>query len=114
VPFVIRWIDETGFVALPVAAYGFVLGMGGVFYLLLQKLIIVVNGPESPVARAVGADWKGKLSFVGYVVAIGLAFVAPWIAILLYVAIAAVWFVPDRRIERKLMEDASGQPEGSP
>ncbi|MDB5736902.1 MAG: hypothetical protein JWO65_570 [Sphingomonas bacterium] len=73
-----------------------------------------MNGPDSPVARAVGADWKGKLSFVGYVVAIGLAFVAPWIAILLYAAIAAMWFVPDQRIERKLMEDANGRPEAYP
>jgi uncharacterized membrane protein len=104
VPFVIRWIDEAGFAAAPVATYGFVLGMAGVCYLLLQRLIIAVNGAESPVARAVGADWKGRLSLAGYALAILLAFVAPWLAILLYVVIAAVWFAPDRRIERTLTE----------
>jgi uncharacterized membrane protein len=102
VPFVIRWIDEAGFVALPVAAYGFVLGATGMSYLLLQRLIIAVNGADSAVARAVGRDWKGKLSIASYAVAIGCAFVMPLIAILIYVAIAFVWFVPDRRIERTL------------
>ena len=102
VPFVIRWIDEAGFVAAPVAAYGFVLGMAAVGYRLLAAAIVALNGPESMVARAIGGDRKGKLSLTGYVVAIPLAFVAPWIAILLYLVIAAVWLVPDRRIERRL------------
>jgi uncharacterized membrane protein len=102
VPFVIRWIDEAGFGSAPVAAYGVVLAMAGLFYLLLQRLIIAVNGADAVVARAVGRDWKGRLSLAGYAVAILLAFVAPWIAIVLYAAIAAVWFIPDRRIERTL------------
>ena len=106
VPFVIRWIDEAGFVAAPVAAYGLVLGMAAIGYRLLVAAIVSVNGHESLVGRAVGADWKGKLSFAGYIVAIPLAFVTPWISILIYVTISAVWLVPDRRIERRLTDAA--------
>jgi TMEM175 potassium channel family protein len=99
VPFVIRWIDDTGFTALPTAAYGAVLAMASIGYLLLQTMIIACNGRSSRLAAAVGSDLKGKLSLLLYVVAIPLAFVRPWIAISLYVAIALMWFVPDRRIE---------------
>jgi uncharacterized membrane protein len=102
VPFVIRWMHESHFAALPTAAYGVILGMAGIGYHLLQRAIIAVNGPESEVARATGADRKGWLSVIGYMIATPLAFVAPWIAILVYVAVAAAWFVPDRRIERAL------------
>jgi uncharacterized membrane protein len=103
VPFVIRWMDEAGFAALPVAAYGFVLGMSAVGYLWLQHAIIRVNGgPESHLARALGHDWKGRLSLIGYFVDTPLAFVEPLIAVAVYVIIAAVWLVPDRRIERRL------------
>ncbi len=99
VPFVIRWIDEAGFGALPTAAYGAVLAMASIGYLLLQTMIIACNGRQSRLAAAVGADLKGKLSLLIYVAAILLAFIRPWIAISLYVAIALMWFVPDRRIE---------------
>jgi uncharacterized membrane protein len=102
VPFVIRWIDEAGFAAGPVAAYGLVLGFAGISWGVMQRLIIAINGPESAVARAVGQDWKGKMSSVGYVAGFALAFVAPWLSIILYVAISLVWLVPDRRIERTL------------
>jgi uncharacterized membrane protein len=102
VPFVIRWIDEAGFAAAPVAAYGFVLGAAGLCWAVLQRLIIAVNGPDSAVARAVGRDWKGKLSVVGYAAGFALAFVAPWLSIILYIAIAVIWLTPDRRIERTL------------
>jgi uncharacterized membrane protein len=105
VPFVIRWMDEAGFGAMPVAAYGFVLGMSAVGYLWLQYEIIRVNGgPASQLAEALGRDRKGKLSLVGYFIAIPLAFVTPWIAVAIYVIISAVWFVPDRRIERRLAD----------
>jgi uncharacterized membrane protein len=103
VPFVIRWIDEAGFAPAPVAAYGFVLGLSGVAYILLQKAIIAVNGgAESRLAQAIGKDRKGRLSLIGYAAGTLLAFVAPWLAIILYVAIAAAWLIPDRRIEREL------------
>ena len=107
IPFVIRWIDAVGFVAAPVASYGFVLAMSAVGYRLLQNSIIAVNGgPASELARAVGRDWKGSLSLVGYFTAIPLAFVQPLGAILLYLVIAAAWLVPDQRIERRLTGSA--------
>jgi uncharacterized membrane protein len=99
VPFVIRWMEETEFAALPVAAYGFVLVMAAIGYLLLEQMLIASNGTDSRLARAVGRDLKAKLSLSTYAAAMGLAFVQPWIAIVLYIAIALLWFVPDRRIE---------------
>ena len=99
IPFVIRWMDEAGLTALPTAAYGVVLAMAAISYHLLQWAIVASNGRSSTLAVAVGSDLKGKLSIAGYVVAIPLAFVSPWIAVVLYVAIALMWFVPDRRIE---------------
>lgn len=99
VPFVIRWMDETHFSSLPTAAYGVVLALAAIAYTLMVRLIILYNGPTSKLARAVGKDLKGKLSLLIYVVAIPLAFVRPWIAIALYVVIALIWFIPDRRIE---------------
>jgi uncharacterized membrane protein len=99
VPFVIRWIDEAGFAALPTAAYGVVLACAAVSYTLLERQIIAVNGRDSRLAVALGDDLKGKLSIALYVSAIVLAFVRPWIAIVLYVVVALVWLVPDTRIE---------------
>jgi len=99
VPFVIRWIDETGFTALPTAAYGVVLLCAAVSYQILQQQLIAYNGRDSRLATAVGADFKGKLSLILYLAAIVLAFVRPWMAITLYVAVALLWLVPDRRIE---------------
>jgi uncharacterized membrane protein len=99
VPFVIRWIDETGFTALPTAAYGVVLLCAAVSYQILQQQLIAYNGRDSRLATAVGRDFKGKLSLILYLAAIVLAFVRPWIAITLYVAVALVWLVPDTRIE---------------
>jgi uncharacterized membrane protein len=99
VPFVIRWIDETGFTALPTAAYGVVLLCAAVSYQILQQQLIAYNGRDSRLATAVGDDFKGKLSLILYLAAIVLAFVRPWLAITLYVAVALLWLVPDRRIE---------------
>ena len=99
VPFVIRWIDEAGFTALPTAAYGIVLACAAVSYIILQRQIIAVNGHDSRLAVALGSDFKGKLSLALYLAAIPLAFARPWIAILLYVTVALSWLVPDTRIE---------------
>jgi uncharacterized membrane protein len=101
VPFVIRWIDEAGFTTLPTAAYGVVLACAAVSYLILQREIIAVNGRDSRLAAALGDDRKGKLSLGLYLAAIALAWVRPWVAIALYVAVALLWFVPDRRIESR-------------
>jgi uncharacterized membrane protein len=99
VPLVIRWMDETHFASAPTASYGVVLAMSSIAYLLLERAIIAYNGPNSKLARAVGKDRKAKLSLLLYALAIPLAFARPWIALDLYVAIAMMWFIPDRRIE---------------
>jgi uncharacterized membrane protein len=102
VPFVIRWMDEAGIAALPTAAYGVVLAMAAIGYNLLQRAIVASNGRSSKLAAAVGGDFKGKISLLLYIAAIPLAFVSPWISLGIYVAIALVWFIPDRRIETTL------------
>ena len=102
IPFVIRWMDETRFAPLPTASYGAVLVMAAIAYLLLERAIIAFNGPHSKLARAIGNETKGKLSLAAYVASVPLAFVRPWIAIVIYVAVALMWFIPDRRIESVL------------
>jgi len=102
-PFSTAWIGENHLASMPTAIYGFVLLMAGVAYYILQYLIIVQQGPNSLLAAAIGRDWKGKLSPLGYLVAIPLAFVNPWIATAIYVAVALTWLIPDRRIERILV-----------
>src|SRR5215471_8416683 len=99
IPFVIRWIDESGFQALPTAAYGAVMAMAAIGYMLLERALINCNGPKSTLAKAVGHDLKSKISLGIYTIAFVLAFYQPWIAIALYIANAAAWFLPDRRIE---------------
>jgi len=109
VPFVIRWIDESGLTPLPTAAYGVVLFCAGVSYNILQRTIIAVNGRDSRLAVALGDDLKGRLSLILYLSGIALAFVRPWIAILIYVTVAVMWLVPDTRIESlvKKMKESS-------
>jgi uncharacterized membrane protein len=102
VPFVIRWMDEAGLTAWPTAAYGVVLGMAAVSYTFLQWAIVACNGRSSRLAAALGNDLKGKASLAMYAVSIPLAFLSPWISVALYVAVAVIWFVPDRRIEANL------------
>jgi uncharacterized membrane protein len=102
VPFVVRWIDDTHIAPLPTASYGVTLAMASIGYLALERLLIAVNGPNSKLAQAVGADWKGATSLLAYLVAIPLAFVTPWASIAIYVANAVIWFIPDRRIESRL------------
>jgi uncharacterized membrane protein len=109
VPFVIRWIDDAGLVTLPVAAYGAVLLMSAVAYQLLQIAIISRDGRASALAVALGADVKGKLSVALYAAAIPLAFIQPWLSIALYVVVALIWFVPDRRIEKAMKAGPQGQ-----
>jgi uncharacterized membrane protein len=99
IPFVIRWMDEAGITPLPPAAYGAVLAMSAVGYTMLQRAIIAANGRTSRLATAIGGDIKGKLSLAAYLAAIPIAFFNTWIAVALYVAVALMWLVPDRRIE---------------
>jgi uncharacterized membrane protein len=103
VPFVIRWINEAGFSSWPVAGYGVVLLGAALSYNLLERTIVSIHR-DGTLVRAIGSDWKGKLSAAGYASAIGLAFVEPFVAIAIYVAIAILWIVPDRRIEREVIQ----------
>ena len=102
IPFTTGWMGENHFAALPTALYGVVLFMAAMAYWILQQLIIVSQGKDSLLKRAVGKDWKGKLSPVLYVIAIPTAFWSQWISQGLYVLVALVWLVPDRRIEHTL------------
>jgi len=99
VPFVTAWMGENHFAPVPMAAYGVVLFLAGVAYLVLQRVIIRSQGPESVLAAAVGRDMKGKLSALAYALAIPAAFIRPWIAGTLFVGVAMMWLIPDRRIE---------------
>ena len=101
-PFATGWVGENHFATLPAALYGVVLLMAGFAYWLLQQLIIASQGADSLLKRAVGNDWKGRLSLVIYALAIPLAFASQWLALGLYVLVALLWLVPDRRIERVL------------
>ena len=101
-PFVTGWMGENNFAATPSAVYGAVLLMAAVAYWILQQIIIASQGRESLLKKAVGSDWKGKLSPVIYVIAIPIAFRSHWISQGLYVLVALVWLVPDRRIENTL------------
>jgi len=101
-PWGIRWLDETGFAAMPVAAYGLIFGMSAIGYLWVQARIIAINGRDSAVGRAIGSDTKGKTSLAAYGLGVVSAFFMPAISIALYVAIALVWLIPDRRIEHEL------------
>lgn len=102
VPFVIRWLDASGFSAMATASYGVVLGMAAIGYELTERAIIARNGRQSAVGRAIGRDWKGKISLALYAVAVPAAFIARPVAIILYVAVLLFWIAPDRRIEREL------------
>jgi uncharacterized membrane protein len=104
VPFTTSWVGEHPQHPLPMALYGVNLLMAGVAYLILQWAIVGIEGADGPLRRAIGSDWKGKLSAVGYLAAIGLAFVDRWISIAIYFAMAAIWFIPDRRIAKTLAE----------
>jgi len=102
VPFVTGWMGENHFAAAPAALYGCVMLMAAIAYWILQQMIIAAEGPDSLLKKAVKGDWKGKLSPVAYVAAIPAAFWSPWISLGLYVLVALIWLVPDRRIERVL------------
>jgi uncharacterized membrane protein len=107
VPFVTGWMGESGLAPVPTAMYGTVmLGAGTAFFILLG-CILRSEGPDSALARAVGRDFKGKISPVVYLVAIAAVFVSPWISALLYASVALMWLVPDRRFERALEEEHS-------
>lgn len=104
IPFTTGWMGENSFAPLPSALYGVVLLMAAIAYFILQRTIIASQGHESLLKKAVGSDWKGKLSPVFYAVAIPTSFWSPGLAQVLYVTVALIWLVPDRRIEQALAQ----------
>lgn len=104
VPFATAWMGENSLTRAPTALYGGSLLMPAVAYYLLQKAIMRRQGAHSLLARALGSDIKGKISPILYITGIALAFVSPWASVALYVLVALIWLVPDRRIEKLLRE----------
>lgn len=104
IPFVTGWMGENHFSRVPVALYGGVLFMAGCAYYILARCLVAHHGKDSTLAIALGRDYKGLVSIVLYAIAIPLSFVDARIAITIYVLIAAIWFIPDRRIEKRIAE----------
>jgi len=104
-PLVTTWVGENHAASVPTACYGVVLMLAAIAYWLLQRMIIAAQGPQSLLRRAVGSDWKGKLSPVLYALGIALAFWTPWISQSLYLLVALLWLIPDRRIEHALLKN---------
>jgi uncharacterized membrane protein len=111
VPWATAWMGENDFDALPTAVYGVLLVLAAIAYYVLQRLIVAEHGTDSPLARALGRDIKGKISPVIYTVAIALAVLNRWISLALYVVVALMWLVPDRRLAPLARGSAAdGQP----
>jgi uncharacterized membrane protein len=104
IPFATAWVGDNPFAPVPTAVYGIAFLMPGCAYYLLVRAMLQVEGPQSTLARAVGRDLKGKGSLVLYAAGVAIALVEPWGAMALYVAVALMWFIPDRRIERALAQ----------
>lgn len=102
IPFVTGWLGENDLAALPTALYGVVLLMAAVAWAILQASLMSCDQENQRLRDAIGMDWKGKLSLALYVLGIGLAFVQPWASVAIYVLVAGIWFIPDRRIENSV------------
>ena|SRR5579859_314086 len=103
-PFATGWMGQNHFALSPTALYGVVLLMAGIAYFILQQAIIASQGPSSVLRKAIGSDWKGKLSPVLYVTGIVSSLYSSWVAQAIYVVVAVLWLIPDRRIEQALRE----------
>jgi uncharacterized membrane protein len=99
VPFVIRWVGESGITGDTVVAFGVLMLFSAISYAFLKRALIRAEGPDSRVAQATGADLKGRMSIIAYLGALAIAFVSPGIAILVYVGVSLMWLVPDKRFE---------------
>jgi len=105
VPFVTGWMGENHFATWPVALYGMVLLLSGVAYTILSFELSKLHGPNSTIARAIGRDKKGQLSILFYMAGIVLAFFNNWVGFSCYVIVAAMWFIPDKRIENVMVQE---------
>ena len=106
-PFATGWMGQNHFALPPSALYGFVLLMAGIAYFILQQAIIVSQGPTSVLRKAIGSDWKGRVSPLLYVAGIGSSLFSSWMAQAIYVFVALLWLIPDRRIEHALRQTQS-------
>ena len=100
IPITTGWMGENHFATTPTTLYGVVLLMAAIAYLILQQVIIASQGRDSLLKKAIKGDWKGKLSLIIYILAIPVSFWLHWVAQVLYVLVALIWLIPDRRIER--------------
>jgi uncharacterized membrane protein len=105
VPFATGWMGENHFAPLPTALYGIVMLMAGVAYYFLVRAILAHHGQDSRIATALGRDFKGKVSVLLYMVGVPMAFINRWVAGAIYVAVAVIWFIPDKRIESRLAKE---------
>jgi len=105
IPFVTGWMGENHFATGPVALYGMVLIMNGVAYTILAVSLARLHGPGSAIAKAIGRDRKGKLSIVIYIVGVAVSFINNWAGFAIYVLVASIWFVPDKRIEKVMANE---------
>ena len=106
IPFVTAWMGENHFAPAPVALYGIILLLSACAYTILVHSLVSLHGPDSFLANALGADFKGKISVVLDLIAVPLAFIRPWFAFAIYVFVAVMWLVPDRRIERQIVANS--------
>lgn len=104
-PFATGWMGENHFSLWPVVLYGIVSLMAGVAYYFLAHCLANLHGKDSAIALALGKDWKGIASVIVYAVGIGLAFINPWLGLISYLSVAAMWFIPDKRVEKRLVEN---------
>lgn len=104
IPFATAWMGENNFTLWPIVMYGFILAMSGIAYYLLVRALIHLHGKDSILGEAVGKDPKGIWSVVIYIAGIAASFLNPWIGFATYVTVAAIWFIPDKRIEKKIVE----------
>ena len=106
IPFVTGWMGENHFTTWPVALYGIVLFMAGVAYYILARYLVRLHGADSPIALAFGKDSKGLISIIIYASGILVCFINSWLAFAMYVLVAGIWFIPDKRVEKKLEQAA--------
>ena len=102
IPFASGWMGENHFATIPVAAYGFCLLMCAIAFVILSRILVTIEGPNSKLAEAIHRDYKGKVSVAIYLLAIALTFVNHWLGFALYCVVAALWFIPDSRIEKRV------------
>lgn len=104
-PFVTGWMGENHFATIPVALYGVVEAMAGIAYYILAHCLIDLHGKDSELSKIFGKDVKGIISIVFYLIAVAASFINTWISLTLYVVVAAIWFIPDKRIEKRINKE---------